>query len=114
VLLDLMWVMFLMRFLHRPMHVFGGTGMLMFLAGVGVLGYLTYQKLVLGLSIAGRPLLLLGSLLALIGVQLAAAGVLGELLTRIYHEPAGRAHYVLKPTPRSGGKGPPEGGGAAS
>jgi glycosyltransferase involved in cell wall biosynthesis len=114
VLLDLMWVMFLMRFLHRPMHVFGGTGMLMFLAGVGVLGYLTYQKLVLGLSIAGRPLLLLGSLLALIGVQLAAAGVLGELLTRIYHEPAGRAHYVLKPSPRPGGKDRAGGAGSSS
>jgi hypothetical protein len=40
--------------------------------------------------------LLLGALLTLIGVQLLATGVLGELLTRVYHEPQGRRQYVLK------------------
>jgi hypothetical protein len=39
-------------------------------------------------------------MLSLIGVQLVATGVLGELLTRIYHEPEGRAQYLLRPAPR--------------
>ncbi len=65
-----------------------------------ILAWLAFDKLVLGQSIGGRPLLLLGALLVLIGVQLVATGVLGELLTRIYHEPQGRAQYVLRAAPR--------------
>jgi glycosyltransferase involved in cell wall biosynthesis len=100
VVLDLLWIKFLMRFLHRPMHAFGGVGVALGLVGGLILAYLAFDKLVLGHSIGGRPLLLLGALLVLIGVQLVATGVLGELLTRIYHEPQGRSQYVLRPTPR--------------
>ena len=53
-------------------------------------------------EIGGRPLLLLGVLLMLIGVQLVATGVIGELLTRIYHEPQGRPQYLLRRQPRKG------------
>ena len=66
---------------------------------VMALTYLTFDKLVLGHDIGGRPLLLLGVLLALIGVQLLATGLLGELLIRIYHEPEGREQYRLRPPP---------------
>jgi glycosyltransferase involved in cell wall biosynthesis len=100
VVLDLLWIRFLMRFLHRPMQAFGGVGLLMLLLAGLVLGYLSFDKLVLGHDIGGRPLLLLGVMLALIGVQLVATGVLGELLTRIYHEPEGRQQYLLRPSPR--------------
>jgi glycosyltransferase involved in cell wall biosynthesis len=100
VVLDLLWVKFLMRFLHRPMHAFGGMGVALGLVGGLILAWLAFDKLALGHSIGGRPLLLLGALLVLIGVQLVATGVLGELLTRIYHEPQGRAQYVLRPAPR--------------
>jgi len=100
VVLDLLWIKFLMRFLHRPMHAFGGLGVALGLLGGLILVWLAFDKLVLGQSIGGRPLLLLGALLVLIGVQLVATGVLGELLTRIYHEPQGRAQYVLRSAPR--------------
>jgi glycosyltransferase involved in cell wall biosynthesis len=100
VVLDLLWIKFLMRFLHRPMQAFGGVGLVMLLVAGTVLGWLAFDKLVLGHAIGGRPLLLLGVMLALIGVQLVATGVLGELLTRIYHEPEGRAQYLLRPAPR--------------
>ena len=100
VVLDLLWIKFLMRFLHRPMHAFGGVGAALFLVGGLILAWLSFDKLVLGHPIGGRPLLLLGALLVLIGVQLVATGVLGELLTRIYHEPQGRAQYVLRSAPR--------------
>lgn len=98
--LDLLWIKFLLRFLHRPMHAFGGVGLTMLLAGFALLIYLAFDKLVLGHDIGGRPLLMLGVLLALIGVQLLATGLLGELLTRIYHEPEGRPQYVLRAAPR--------------
>jgi glycosyltransferase involved in cell wall biosynthesis len=100
VMLDLMWVRFLMRFLHRPMQAFGGAGFALGAAGALVLAWLAFEKLALGHDIGGRPLLLLGMLLVLIGVQLLATGLIGELLTRVYHEPQGRAQYVLRRAPR--------------
>ena len=103
VLLDLLWVRFLMRFLHRPLQAFGGVGLGFGAAGFLILAWLTYEKLALGEAIGGRPLLLLGVLLVLIGVQLVATGVIGELLTRIYHEPQGRPQYLLRRAPRKAG-----------
>jgi glycosyltransferase involved in cell wall biosynthesis len=100
VVLDLLWIKFMMRFLHRPMHAFGGVGVLLLTLGLLILGWLAFDKLALGHDIGGRPLLMLGVLLALIGGQLLATGVLGELLTRIYHEPQGRPQYVLRDGPR--------------
>jgi glycosyltransferase involved in cell wall biosynthesis len=102
VLLDLLWIKFLMRFLHRPLQAFGGVGLAFGAIGFLILAYLTYEKLALGAEIGGRPLLLLGVLLALIGVQLVATGLIGELLTRIYHEPQGRPQYLLRRQPRKG------------
>jgi glycosyltransferase involved in cell wall biosynthesis len=102
VLLDLLWIKFLMRFLHRPLQAFGGVGLALGAAGFLILAWLTAEKLVLGRDIGGRPLLLLGVLLALIGVQLVATGLIGELLTRIYHEPQGRPQYLLRRQPRKG------------
>ena len=101
VVLDLLWIKFLLRFLHRPMHAFGGVGMALMFVGFATLSYLAFDKLVLGHAIGGRPLLLLGVLLVLIGVQMLATGLLGELLIRIYHEPEGRPQYVLRAAPRA-------------
>ncbi len=96
VLLDLLWVKFSMRFLHRPLHAFGAVGFVFMGVGGIALAYLAVLKLGFDQNIGGRPLLILGVLLTLIGVQLLAAGVLGELLTRVYHEPQGRRQYVLR------------------
>ena len=100
VLLDLLWIKFLMRFLHRPLQAFGGVGLGFGAAGFAILAWLTAEKIAFGQDIGGRPLLLFGVLLMLIGVQLIATGVIGELLTRIYHEPQGRAQYILRRQPR--------------
>lgn len=99
VLLDLLWVRFSMRFLHRPLHAFGSVGAILGLLGFVVLSWLTIDKLVFGEDIGQRPLLLLGLLLLLLGVQLVATGVLGELLTRVYHEPQGRRQYIARTLP---------------
>jgi glycosyltransferase involved in cell wall biosynthesis len=100
VLLDLLWIKFLMRFLHRPLQAFGGVGLAFGAAGFLILAWLAAEKIALGHDIGGRPLLLLGVLLVLIGVQLVATGLIGELLTRIYHEPQGRPQYLLRRQPR--------------
>jgi len=99
VMLDLLWIRFVMRFLHRPLHAFGGAGIGLFMIGGLVLAYLAGIKLAYGASIGERPLLLLGMMLVLMGVQLVAAGVLGEMLTRVYHEPEGRSQYRLRTLP---------------
>ena len=96
VLLDLMWVKFMLRFLHRPMHAFGGIGAAMFFPGLLVLMYLVGIKLFGGADIGGRPLLLMGAMLTLMGANFIGMGILGELLTRIWHEPGGKAQYLLR------------------
>lgn len=96
VLLDLLLVRFLHRYMHRPMHLFGGFG-LAFLTGGGLIcAYLTFRKIFLAENIGGRPLLLLGVFLMLSGISLLGQGLLGELLTRVLHEPSGRRQYVMK------------------
>ncbi len=99
VLLDLIWVKFMLRFLHRPLHAFGGIGAAMFFPGMLVLMYLAGLKLFTGASIGGRPLLMLGVMLSLMGANFIGMGILGELLTRIWHEPGGKAQYLLREPP---------------
>ncbi len=80
-LLDLITISFVGRYRHRPMHFFGGLGLLLFLAGVGISIYLTIVKL-LGEAIGGRPLLILGVLLIVVGIQLFTIGLVSELIQR--------------------------------
>jgi glycosyltransferase involved in cell wall biosynthesis len=96
VLLDLIWVKFMLRFLHRPLHAFGGIGAAMFFPGVLILAYLAGLKLFAGESIGGRPLLQMGVMFTLMGANFIGMGILGELLTRIWHEPGGKAQYLLR------------------
>jgi hypothetical protein len=96
VLLDLIWIRFTMRFLHRPIHAFGGTAAFLLLIGLAILTWLGIEKIAFGADIGGRPLLLLSVLLTLVGVQLLATGLIGEILVRIYHEPKGRQQYLTR------------------
>lgn len=98
VILDLLLMKFMLRYLHRPLHFFGGAGLWLLTPGLAVCGYLSLLKL-FGESIGGRPLLLLGAMLVLMGVQLIGLGLLGEILIRVYHEPEGRDQYRLRPPP---------------
>ncbi len=100
VVLDLLLMKFMLRYLHRPLHAFGGVGLWMLMPGIGICGYLAILKL-FSENIGGRPLLLLGIMLVLMGVQLIAIGLLGEILIRIYHEPEGREQYRLRPPPQT-------------
>jgi len=96
VLLDLLWVKFLLRFLHRPMHAFGGIGAALFFPGLLILAYLAGYKLFTDADIGGRPLLLMGVMFTLMGANFIGMGILGEMLTRIWHEPGGKEQYLLR------------------
>jgi glycosyltransferase involved in cell wall biosynthesis len=99
VILDLVLVVFFLRYRQRPLHAFGGLGLWLATPGVVALAYLAVLK-AMGESIAGRPLLLAGVVLALVGIQLIAAGLIGELLVRIYHEGSGRPQFHTRAAPR--------------
>lgn len=99
VILDLLLVQFLLRYLQRPIQFFGGIGAALMLAGGGILAWLFALKLG-GADIGGRPALLGGAFMLLMGVQLVGMGLLGEILVRIYHEPHGRSQYLLRASPR--------------
>lgn len=113
VILDLVLIVFFMRYRQRPLHAFGGLGLWLLTPGVGILGYLLVVKL-MGENIGDRPLLTAGVLLVLIGVQLIVAGLIGEMLTRIYHEGHGRPQYHVRDgTPARPGPAPTAGPAAA-
>lgn len=92
VILDLILIVFFMRYRQRPLHAFGGLGLWLAAPGALILLWLLVEKL-LGEDIGGRPLLLAGVMLVLMGAQLIAAGLIGELLTRIYHEAGGAPQF---------------------
>ena len=96
VLLDLVTVKFLKSFSTRPIHAFGTPGLIMTFFGFVISVYLAYAKIILGQSIGGRPLLLLGVLLVIIGIQFIAMGLLAEMLARVYHESQDKPIFIVK------------------
>ncbi len=80
--LDLLTVLFTTRYMQRPLHLFGMWGLLSFLAGVIIDGYLVYLKFAEGMSLGNRPLFVGGILLIIVGVQLISLGLLGEMISR--------------------------------
>lgn len=96
VVLDLITVKFLQSFSTRPLQFFGSIGMTGGFMGFLTLLYLSIDKLVFGNPIGGRPLLLLGALLMIVGIQFIGMGLLGEMLVRVYHETQRKPIYVIK------------------
>ncbi|MDH7515061.1 MAG: glycosyltransferase family 2 protein [Bacteroidota bacterium] len=82
--LDLLTVLFTSRYTQRPLHVFGSIGTALLLLGLAANAWLTVEWL-LGKPISNRPLLLLGILLMLVGVQLVLTGLLAEMVTKREH-----------------------------
>lgn len=81
-LFDFFTLVFVRKFLDRPMHFFGSVGLVSGTLGFFVLVYLTYQKVFEGALIGNRPLLLFGVLAMVVGVQLFSFGLMGELVIR--------------------------------
>jgi glycosyltransferase involved in cell wall biosynthesis len=96
VILDLITVKFLQSFSTRPIHAFGPAGLLLGALGILISFYLSYVKIILGQPIGSRPLLLLGILCIILGVQLIIMGLLGEMLARVYHESQDKPIFVVR------------------
>lgn len=80
--LDLVTISFVQKYLQKPMHFFGTIGMILLILGSGINLYIAYIKIVLGQGIGDRPLLILGVLLMVLGVQLFSTGLLGEMINK--------------------------------
>lgn len=83
--LDFLTVFFLAGYGERPLHLMGGLGLWSITAGVGVFGYLGYLGAVLHQNITGRPILVVGALLLIAGVQLLVFGLLAEMINNLEH-----------------------------
>lgn len=85
VMSDLLLVLFMQKYFQRPMHIFGPVGLLLFFFGFLINIYLLIIKLA-GARIGNRPLLILGVILLLAGLQLILFGIVAEILMRTYYE----------------------------
>lgn len=93
VLLDLVTVKFLSSYSTRPIQVFGGIGLLCTVTGLAITAILGVQRLLFAIPLANRPIVWLGILLSLMGLQFVTMGLLGELLVRTYHESQNKPVY---------------------
>jgi glycosyltransferase involved in cell wall biosynthesis len=100
VVLDLITVKFLQSFSTKPLQFFGPIGLLSGLIGFLISLYLSMDKVLFGRDIGGRPLLLLGALLIIVGIQFIGMGLLGEMMVRVYHETQKKPIYVIKKVSR--------------
>ncbi|MGM0613400.1 MAG: glycosyltransferase family 2 protein [Bacteroidota bacterium] len=92
---DLILMVFFKRHMQKPMHLFGGIGIVLFFIGVILNIYLLLLKIA-GQDIWGKPLLLLGVILLLAGIQLITVGVIAELLLRVYYESQQKKPYTIR------------------
>jgi glycosyltransferase involved in cell wall biosynthesis len=96
VLLDLLTVKFLSGFSTRPIQLFGLVGLICASAGIVLTAELGFERLVLGVRLANRPVVLLAILLVVVGVQFVSLGLLGEMLVRTYHESQAKPIYRVR------------------
>jgi glycosyltransferase involved in cell wall biosynthesis len=102
---DLLLMLFLQKYGQKPMHLFGSWGFLSLTAGLGINAWLLILKLS-GQDIGGKPLLVLGVMLVLGGLQLISFGIMAELQLRTYYESQGKKPYRIRRVYRPGEPGP--------
>ncbi|MEJ6982159.1 glycosyltransferase family 2 protein [Pedobacter sp. P351] len=95
VMADLVTMVFLRKYLQKPMHLFGPLGFISFGFGVLINIYLLVLK-ILGHDIGGKPLLILGLILLLGGIQLITIGILAEISMRTYFEGTNKKTYQVR------------------
>jgi glycosyltransferase involved in cell wall biosynthesis len=95
VLLDLLTVWFMRGYQTKPIYIFGGTGLVLGFASVGLSGLVLYQKLHNGVFVHRNPLFTLSMMLSVVAVQFLALGLLAEIVVRTYFESQRKAAYLI-------------------
>ena len=96
VILDLLTVKFLLSYSTRPLQIFGLIGLTMAALGTLISLWLAYERLIGAESLSNRPILFLGILLIITGVQLVTLGLLAEVMARTYYESQDKPTYVIR------------------
>lgn len=96
VILDLLSVMFFMRFKARPGHFFGSLGLGLGAISALILFYLFIDKFIMGNDIGTRPLFLIGVMLFLSSVQMITTGIIAEMIARTYYREDSALSYIVR------------------
>lgn len=96
VFVDLIGVLFVLSYFNRPLRVFGGAGVGIGSVGALILLHLAWVRLVIGENIGDRPLLMLGVLLLVLGVQFVSTGLIADMVMRTYHEAQNKPIYHIR------------------
>jgi glycosyltransferase involved in cell wall biosynthesis len=96
VILDLLSVMFFMRYKARPGHFFGSLGLGLGAISALILVYLFFDKFILGNDIGTRPMLMVGIVLLLSSVQMITTGILAEMIARTYYRDDASPNYIVR------------------
>ena len=98
VMFDLLTIRFLLKYVTRPLHFFGPIGLLSLLFGLLINLWLITDKVIYGTALFDQhgPLMILGAVLILAGVQLISSGLIGEMLSRTYFESQGKPIYAIE------------------
>jgi glycosyltransferase involved in cell wall biosynthesis len=96
VILDLFTVKFLNSYALKPIYLFGGTGIVLFIGSLISLVYIVVRKLWFGESLVRSPLLQMSTMLFILGFQSILMGLIAELLARTYHESQSKPTYTIR------------------
>lgn len=106
---DLLLMLFFKKYMQKPMHLFAQSGMILFVIGAIINLYLLALK-IMGQDVWGRPILILGAVLILGGIQLVTVGIIVEVLMRTYYESQNKRPYRVRGVFRGGVKSAGESG----
>lgn len=94
--LDLLVIAFWQQYSVRPMHIFGGSGLIIGFIGLFITVYLILEKLLMGTGLAERPLFMVGILFIIVGVQFIAIGLLADIMLKVYYSQNQRKSYLIE------------------
>jgi len=96
VVLDLFTVKFLLDYSHKPMRLFGGTGVILIGISALLLAYLLVRKVFFLVPVLTSPFFQIGVMLSILGFQSILMGLIAELLARTYHESQSKPTYTIR------------------
>ncbi|MFA5374649.1 MAG: glycosyltransferase family 2 protein [Dehalococcoidia bacterium] len=94
--LDLILILFWQKYSMRPIHLLGGSGILLAIIGFLLGVYLVVERLAFGVALGDRPLFMLAILMIIVGIQFLVFGVLADIMVRIYYGQGSRRHYTVE------------------
>jgi len=95
-MVDMVSVWFWRKYANRPLHLFGGSGVFLSLAGFAILIWMAIEKIFLGASLSERIWPLVGLFMILAGIQLFVSGLLADILAKNYYKNHGKMNYNVK------------------